>query len=304
MTSEEQNQIALFGTSFLLQAVALVVTITSYGIFILGTIIATQSLATKSWTKARAMLCACLILTFIAFTWNVIIVGAEHLIFAKFALVCIKPGEQGSFQGQIDLVREKSLPLDYMPGWATMISTLLSDFIVVWRAWYLLDHHKYLKCVLASLMTANIVINIVDGILDDTEVKIRQIEGTIVADWVWCLFSFSVNLFATGVIAWKAWKHHCVMAEVGLTRTKTQNVLLLLIESGTVYCAIQTVYTTLILLNTYKIATQCLAFADAMIIISTAWYPVAVIIVIYEDKSPINETLHINQTYMDGLQTL
>jgi hypothetical protein len=54
--------------------------------------------------------------------------------------------------------------------------------------------------------------------------------------------TFATNFFGTLVIAYQLWKHRqTIVGELGLSRkfTKGQKVLLYLVESGALYCALQ-----------------------------------------------------------------
>ncbi|KIK56228.1 hypothetical protein GYMLUDRAFT_821836 [Collybiopsis luxurians FD-317 M1] len=110
-------------------------------------------------------------------------------------------------------------------------------------------------------MITNIGINVADCILDNIEVKTIAVAGTsTILDWLSGVLSLAVNMFATGLIAWKAWNFNHDMAEAGIKRTtRVQKILLLLIESGAVYCTIQAAFTIVTILNTYATVDNELA---------------------------------------------
>ncbi|KIK57917.1 hypothetical protein GYMLUDRAFT_45729 [Collybiopsis luxurians FD-317 M1] len=119
----------------------------------------------------------------------------------------------------------------------------------------------------------------------------------LILDWSSTLLSLVVNIFATGLIARKAWNHHHIVTEAAFRkRTRAQNILLLLIESGTIYCVIQLAYTASTLCTIYADLTfgalQVLTIVNDIFIVTVACYPVAVIILINKDQSPVLETLH------------
>ncbi|KIK57930.1 hypothetical protein GYMLUDRAFT_246586 [Collybiopsis luxurians FD-317 M1] len=176
MISEEQQTIASLATSCYLDTIIVIVVATGYGTFVLGTLIATRSLLTKTWTGSRITLAICLIMTFISLTWYLSYNEALTLIATRLTFVDIKPEEQ----------------------------VLLSDFIVVWRAWTLFQHAKLLKIVLAFLMIVNIGVNFADCIWSDIIIAAGESGKTAVLDGLSGLLSLVVNLFATVLITWKA----------------------------------------------------------------------------------------------------
>ncbi|KIK57912.1 hypothetical protein GYMLUDRAFT_737071 [Collybiopsis luxurians FD-317 M1] len=261
--------------------------------------IATRPLLTRSWARTHTTVVVCLIIISITFTWNIIALGGANLILDGFTFDQVEPEVQGGFDAQAQRAGTKALPLTYTLSWVGTINALLSDFIVVWRAWILFQHNVLLRYILAFLMTANVGINIVDCILIDVQINTENVGGSIVLDWVSDLLSLVVNMCATSLIAWKAWKHRSflVQAEVH-RRTRIENVLLLLIESGAIYCSIQAVYTALTIVNTYAAVVNLPRFLliviEAISGVAAAWYPIAVIILINVDRSPVVETIYMD----------
>ncbi|KIK52632.1 hypothetical protein GYMLUDRAFT_251007 [Collybiopsis luxurians FD-317 M1] len=83
-------------------------------------------------------------------------------------------------------------------------------------------------------------------------------------------------------------------------RTKVENMLLFMIESGAVYCMMQAVFIVASLLDIYAPVSswfgQILGIIETMAPIATAWYRIAVITLINMGHSPVVETFHISQT--------
>ncbi|KIK65156.1 hypothetical protein GYMLUDRAFT_39553 [Collybiopsis luxurians FD-317 M1] len=300
MTPEEQQRLVSLGTSAYFDNAGVIVYTTGIGALALGLIVATRPLVTKPWTHNGIMLFACLIVTFVAFGWMVTCIWSNYLINNQFSFAQIKPNDQGGLEASVQAAATKALPLVYMTGWPATINLLLSDAIVVWRAWVFFQRACFPKFTLAFLTTVNMGINIANCILVNLEVTRVLPPGVKVMGWLSGLISLIVNIFATGLIAWKAWNHHRIMLEVGFyKRSRVQNILLLLIESGAIYCAIQMAYTVTLLINTHTAADS--GFSNIFYLISgigcvsIAWYPVAVIILINQDSSPVIETFHVTQ---------
>ncbi|KAF9075288.1 hypothetical protein BDP27DRAFT_1315832, partial [Rhodocollybia butyracea] len=252
MTLEEQQAITALATIAYFDIAGLIIYTTGIGALALGIIVATRPLVNNPWTynTGRLVLFACLLVTLVTFGWMVTCVWSNYLINDRFNFAKIK--RQGGLEASTQSATAKALPLVYMTGWPATMNLLLSDAIVVWRAWIIFQWAWFPKFGLALLTIINIGINISNCILVNLEVTKTLGPGSKVMGWLSGLISLIVNMFATGLIALKAPNHHRLMAQVGIhKRSRVQNVLLLLIESGTIYCAIQLAYTISLLINTH-----------------------------------------------------
>ncbi|KIK57556.1 hypothetical protein GYMLUDRAFT_752883 [Collybiopsis luxurians FD-317 M1] len=140
-----------------------------------------------------------------------------------------------------------------MLSWPSAISLLLSDYIVSWRAWMLFQHNRRVKLALIFLMVVNVGLNIASCIWADVEIHSLFSFGSFFT-WLPLIPSLMVNIYATLLIALKAWKYRQLMIQLELPRTmksRAQTVMLLLIESGAVFCAIQFAFTALCFVETY-----------------------------------------------------
>ncbi|KAF9075287.1 hypothetical protein BDP27DRAFT_1315830 [Rhodocollybia butyracea] len=295
MTPEEQQTIAALATLAYFDNAALIIYTTGIGALALGIIVATRPLVNNPWTYNRIVLFACLLVTLITFGWMVTCVWSNYLINDRFNFA--KINEQGGLEASTQNATAKALPLVYMTGWPATMNLLLSDAIVVWRAWILFQRAWFPKFGLALLTIVNIGINISNCILVNLEVTKTLGPGSKVMGWLSGLISLIVNMFATGLIALKARNHHRLMTQIGIyKRSRVQNTLLLLIESGAIYCAIQLAYTISLLINTHTSSksgfSNIFYLISAIGCVSIAWYPVAVVILINQHNSPVMETVH------------
>src|ERR1700761_380065 len=80
---------------------------------------------TKSWTRSRIALLACLIITFTALTWNMFVNAAAPFIQDQVILVDIEPEKQGELEALAQKSNIKALPLNYMSSWDITISVSL-----------------------------------------------------------------------------------------------------------------------------------------------------------------------------------
>ncbi|KIK57503.1 hypothetical protein GYMLUDRAFT_246852 [Collybiopsis luxurians FD-317 M1] len=207
MTPEEHQTIASCATDIFLNiVVGIIVSVTGYGISVLGLFIATRILVAKSWTHSQVTLFICLIITFVALTWAIFVNVAFPLILGQVVFGKIKPEVRGELDAQAQILNSKILPLNYMANWPLTISAILSDFIVVWRAWALFQQEKLWKVALVLLMIVNIGTQIANCILDNIDVQVVESKPYTILDWLSIVISLVVNMFATGLIAWKAWQ--------------------------------------------------------------------------------------------------
>ncbi|KAJ3755584.1 hypothetical protein EV360DRAFT_72738 [Lentinula raphanica] len=221
----------------------------------------------------------CLVMNFVCFTWFAVFQGGTFLIQAKYTLVKSLPG---GLVDQVQLSANRAMAWRFMPVWAVTISNhvlmlqylkiLLSDGIVVWRAWILLQHDNICRLALGCLMVANTAVNIADCIWEDVHVQtdIIALGRPSALDWVSNMLSLLLNACATFLITLKARSQHRMMYDASLhKKTRAQHIMLLLVESGAIYCAMQAVYEVLILLQVYSTVLRFnLIFLEAMNIIT------------------------------------
>ncbi|KAJ3819882.1 hypothetical protein EV361DRAFT_866651 [Lentinula raphanica] len=268
MTLNDEQLLASFGQTVFFNILNLIVIIIGYGAFVLGTAIAILLLS-----------------------WNVIYEGGSMLTQIEYTFIKTLP--EGGLAAQAQSSDNHMLVTwEYMETWPPTINLLLSDCIVAWRAWVLFPQEKSLKVVLIVLMVANI----------DIEELAEFVEASTL-DWLSIILSLVVNACATFLIALKARNFHWFISDAHIKKkTRSQSILLLLVESGAIFCAIQTVYAVFILLQVYKTninpgLNQAIAIILDIFDAITPCYPLAIIILVLKDASPA--VVVFNQTTMD-----
>ncbi|KAE9408820.1 hypothetical protein BT96DRAFT_932162 [Gymnopus androsaceus JB14] len=158
-----------------------------------------------------------------------------------------------------DFFSRIEIPYEIMQPWPPTIILLLSDFIVTWRAWVLFQDNKFWRLLLLTMMVGNTFV-----------------------------LSFAVNVLATISIIWKAWHHHCFLVESSIRKkTQVQKILLLLIESGSIFCVTQAVYLDLIFsdkITSIDAKTSVTSYTipvTQILTIAAAWYPATVVMLIH-----------------------
>ncbi|KAF9065829.1 hypothetical protein BDP27DRAFT_1424449 [Rhodocollybia butyracea] len=294
MIPDERQLVSAFAEEGFFNVFILILIFTGYGAFILGLIIALQSLTIGSWGRPQTFLLVCLITTFICFSWNIVNVGAGFLGVDRFAFMHIS--DELGITTQIANKKVITWQDD------SNIQLLLSDSVVVWRVWALYHQSKFWRSVLAILMIANISLNVADSVWVDVKEGINLSESAIL-DWLSTVASLIVNMVGTILFSYKAWKHYRCMKGLngGLAHRgrRAQKVLNLLIESGVIFCTLQSMYIIVIALCTYNIILTSTSqlprhAADAIFVTASASYPAAVIGLLHKDNKQLARTKSTN----------
>ncbi|KAJ7141413.1 hypothetical protein C8R44DRAFT_763377 [Mycena epipterygia] len=125
-----------------------------------------------------------------------------------------------------------------------LINYALSDGIVVWRAWIICsrDHRKflYLSIVFLILTAMSITATIALRIGTVVEPKLGQrnffVEVLNVLQVSNVGTSLISNLTATGIIGTTAWRHRQSIKAAFRKKTKGDQIMIVLLESGLLYC--------------------------------------------------------------------
>ncbi|KAF9064096.1 hypothetical protein BDP27DRAFT_1367481 [Rhodocollybia butyracea] len=212
---------------------------------------------------------------------ELIYAAAEELLSTSISLIMILVGYEHGITLQVQASTKKIITWRKMTDWPSTTNLLLSDGIVVWRAWCLFQQDRLQRLVLVMLMIANIGINVADCIWSDFEFLLSK---TSILDWISVGFSMMLNMVVTILFACKAWNHRRYIADLHASMsgkgTWAKNILNLLIESGTIFCAVQFIYIIVILLDAYSIIASLwpLEIVSGLFAIACAGYPVAVIV--------------------------
>ncbi|KAJ3770910.1 hypothetical protein FB446DRAFT_129481 [Lentinula raphanica] len=308
MSPDEQEVVASGANVVLFNVVNSIVAFTGYGAFVLGTTIAISSLLRRYPLRhsltSRGLL-VCLSVIFSCFTWDIFDAGGFNLSDIDYLFVRNLPG---GLLARIDSANNHVEAWQYIntPTWATTINILLSDCIVAWRVWILFQQEKFWRLALVALMVANVGVGIAYCIVWVGMQARAGVTGYITLTWISITLSLAVNLSSTSLISLKAWNLHRSMTNAGLhKKTRVQRILWLLVESGAVYCVIESVYAVVALLTNYTaIGTShllvILNIIPSTAVVVSACYPVAVMILAYNDISSVVEIESLNLRTMQN----
>ncbi|KAK7464343.1 hypothetical protein VKT23_006510 [Stygiomarasmius scandens] len=123
----------------------------------------------------------------------------------------------------------------------TDINFILSDGIVVWRAWVLYPGNSKVKGFLTLCMTGSLVATIFNTILSIREVphthEEREGPGTL---WFF-LPLLATNLVATFLVGYKVWSYRSVWSELSnvkavSSKSPVEVIMVIIVESGVLFC--------------------------------------------------------------------
>ncbi|KAJ7592263.1 hypothetical protein C8J56DRAFT_1131812 [Mycena floridula] len=139
----------------------------------------------------------------------------------------------------------------------TRLNYLIGDSIVVWRAWMLWTNHPRVHMLLCICLIGTFV-----GVTVDFAFAILfylsqfsdspRFSPTGLRTLVLTLPLFFTNFISTVLIAFKVWEYRVeIKQNLGLShnkRTKVEQVLIFLAESGSIYCLLWAIYPIIIIL--------------------------------------------------------
>ncbi|KAI9459690.1 hypothetical protein BJY52DRAFT_356195 [Lactarius psammicola] len=171
------------------------------------------------------------------------------------------------------------LVIVYLPT----INYILSDGIVVWRAWALRDPIRKFTVFIPPLfsLACTLVLSAAGAAFVYIGAERESKRDTAVSRYLgWTVWGLSVgtNLWATGLIFIRTWRHRqSVRASLGKgTATSTsEKVLIFMVESGALYLCIWVVY--MILSFTRWDNIHCL---DAAIVQIVGIYPMTIVLLV------------------------
>jgi len=179
---------------------------------------------------------------------------------------------------------------------AAYFQPILTDIAVVWRAWVLFPEKQWVMVgpLFALLATVAIIVtNLVVTMLDVTG-SLNAGKGSLVSklDVSIIALSMATNLLATLLITYKLWDHRKFIGNLGLQkrRSPVQNILIVLVESGVIYCGLQLASLLLSLLpvaqdSASDYASQvCHAFYTQL----SAMYPALIVVIVNQHRSIVD----------------
>ncbi|KAI0319687.1 hypothetical protein OF83DRAFT_1169974 [Amylostereum chailletii] len=135
-----------------------------------------------------------------------------------------------------------------VPPALLVINIILSDAIVLWRAWIVWSQNRIVQAISVVLLTSTLALSSVNVqkvcvSTTSTPLKAQLQMAAAFSDNTLGVVAFALslttNLWSTCLIGFKAWRHRQLVKDhlrVGNRRTRAEKALALLVESGTIYC--------------------------------------------------------------------
>ncbi|KAJ7578233.1 hypothetical protein C8J56DRAFT_898390 [Mycena floridula] len=140
----------------------------------------------------------------------------------------------------------------------TRLNYLIGDSIVVWRAWVLWTNHSrahMLLCICLFGTLVGVTVDLAFEILFDSSQLSDNPRFSPIGSrtLILTLPLLMTNIISTLVIAYQVWEYKVeIMQNLGLfshnKRTKAERVLILLTESGSIYCLLWGIYPIIMIL--------------------------------------------------------
>ncbi|KAH9980363.1 hypothetical protein BGW80DRAFT_1556934 [Lactifluus volemus] len=170
-----------------------------------------------------------------------------------------------------------ALAIAYLP----MINYILSDGIVLWRAWILWDRRVVLFILPFLFLVCMLVATIVGAtyVSDGIIIKSIRVRHTGHA-FTWIIWGLTVgtNLWATSFMFIRAWQHRRFLRSVlneENTKSKAEKTLAFLVESGAIYLCIWVAYITIM-----ACSINWGIFLNKSLVHLVGIYPTAVVVII------------------------
>ncbi|KAI0066635.1 hypothetical protein BV25DRAFT_1412641 [Artomyces pyxidatus] len=167
------------------------------------------------------------------------------------------------------------------------VNLILSDVIVIWRAWHLSNKEPWVLLISSIFFLATIATAVLTGLYS----HILSAFPAFSATWsvVTVAVTLGTNLWATALIARKTWLHRQVIRKnlrEGSRRTRVELTLTLLVESGSIYC----LYLAFVLLSLLQLVGPLNPIFSATIPQVTAIYPTTLVVMLclrQDDSNPV-----------------
>ncbi|KAF9063179.1 hypothetical protein BDP27DRAFT_1451391 [Rhodocollybia butyracea] len=315
MSPEEIAQIVEAGIIFQKDVLHNIMNCVLFGLYLLTVLIAIRVFISK--IKLRHSQTALFTIAALSTTTaHLVAENAEELLLIKYGIIRRLPG---GLDAQTASADKTVFWWRIVDVWASTICLLFGDSIVAWRAWVIWDRDKHTPRVLAALMVANVgeetQVYYPDLVYLNTQ---RRFKGTNIAGcalnssmrtdetgpastlaWVSNALSLVVNALSTGLIGISAWQHYQLLKSATRGgRTHVQKMLLLLTESGAIFCVIQLLYVILQVQDVNapsprSLVTYFFNVIAAILTIFSALYPVCVFVILRTGYSTVeNFSLH------------
>ncbi|KAF8055360.1 hypothetical protein FPV67DRAFT_838130 [Lyophyllum atratum] len=301
MTPDEENLLRDIGVLLLGNLAGFTAMTLLYGVFVLLFSISTYKI-THRGLKTRAaiiMFCTTLV-TFLLATiyWSAYLASFATQVRGILVDTDIGPLDTGSFEG----IDKKSLPFTNLENWSAQLLPMISDAVVVWRAWMFYDEQRFAMIAPIALLVGTVGSGL--GFLGFSSSESANIIGGIAVNasmtrqntfLSFSALSLATNVVSTVLIIYKIWSRGepagtIGIGQKGLKPSLFQSYVILLVETGILYAATQVINLVLELVRATP--NSSLYFGERVITsvytLCTAMYPTIVVILVITQRSVAN----------------
>ncbi|KAF5362629.1 hypothetical protein D9758_009628 [Tetrapyrgos nigripes] len=254
----------------------------------------THITSTKGISQSQARLVLTSLAIFMLLTTTVCIALTAQIIIETVPLTFgARPGPGtialSKTEEIVSLLTDSSIALNFFDR----VNYVISDAIVVWRAWILFPQNRSIKLVLFICMLASCAGTLTDfGLATQRKKHNLSEDGSGASLLILTIPLLFTNLVATGLIGYKTWFHLKDIKQNIDSSThsasKVYKILLLLLESGLFYSAL---WATYIVLGTLPLNAPFGIYGSAMTYLA-ALYPIIIIIIAaIENIKPESHTM-------------
>ncbi|RDB20268.1 hypothetical protein Hypma_012688 [Hypsizygus marmoreus] len=299
MASQQGTLLQYLGTTILQNFACATTATLLHGIYVLLFSISTASIIRRGlWSHAKQ---AMLLLSAISFAIATIFWAAYTAALTIQVRSVLVDSPELSLQEKFRLSNQKGYQAETVIAWTAAIAPMLSDAIVIWRAWVLFkSESRWVMIGPCMLLLGTIATNLAALILTldfDSRVAASGNGRSVPNDlsYAGLALSLGTNALATALIGYKLWTHRTFFPKsIGPKQryTRAQNILMVLVESGVLFLAFQLV--TLILgLCTPSAAPGSVGYIATLVFQTTynevsAMYPTIVLAVVHNQRSIVD----------------
>ncbi|KAJ7584975.1 hypothetical protein C8J56DRAFT_1027444 [Mycena floridula] len=180
----------------------------------------------------------------------------------------------------------------------TRVNYLISDAVVVWRAWVLWTNHvkvRFLLCICMFGSFVGVLIDKVFGALYDVDpIGNARFSPAGPRALIMSLPLFITNLVSTYLVARKVWEYRQELKKNLEAKKKTQieKILIILTESGAIYCLIWIPFMYLGVSTDQK-AIESMAYQIVAAVLPqiSAIYPAIIILLVVLERTHLDSTI-------------
>jgi len=192
-------------------------------------------------------------------------------------------------------LNRKEYAIYVVEAWASQLLFILSDCIVLWRTWVLYPREWIMLAPCALLFgtigtsLAFLALESNPAIMDSETLGLASTH-TFNASLA---LSLATNVVSTILIFYKLWAHLSLRRKIGMKRksaSPVQKVMIVLVESGVVFCAIQAINLSLeLVLPREESQVSIIATGVVLVVldVATAMYPSIVVLLVSQQRSMV-----------------